>query len=111
MLAVAAIPATVRRQPEALAPIAWGAGLSLAAIVGGYWLAQIVFRGPDPFATKLVVGGFVIRLSLLFFLTAVAVTTIGLDLASFVLWLVGFYFVLIVVEAWLLGRPAPERAP
>jgi hypothetical protein len=81
-----------------------GLGLSLATVLGGLVVARWAFRGPDRFATKLVVGGFVTRMVLLFSLAALVVASTGVDLGTFVLWLVGFYFALVMVEAWLLAR-------
>ena len=65
-----------------------GAGVALAVVLGGWWIAQLAFRGPDVFATRLVVGGFIVRVVLLI-------------LALFVLVAVGH------VE--LLLRPDPGR--
>lgn len=90
--------------------MAVGAAASLFTVVGGFWLAQLAFRGPDRFATKLVVGGFVTRMLLLFGVVATLVAGAGLRPAAFVLWLVGFYFALIVLEAWILARQ-PLEAP
>jgi hypothetical protein len=87
-----------------------GAALSLATVVGGLFLARLAFRGPDRYATKLVVGGFVTRMILLFSLTAGVVAATGIDVGTFVLWLVGFYFALVLVEAWLLSRESLEAA-
>jgi hypothetical protein len=106
LAAAAAVPTILLGGPEAIAMMAVGAGASLVTVVGGFWLAQLAFRGPDRFATKLVVGGFVTRMVLLFGLVTALVAAAGLRLAAFVLWLVGFYFALILVEAWMLARPA-----
>ena len=103
-----ALPTALLGGRDALAMMALGAGLSLATIVGGLWLAQVAFRGPDRYATKLVVGGFVTRMILMFSLTAGVVAVTGLDVGTFVIWLVGFYFTLVMVEAWLLARESLE---
>jgi hypothetical protein len=111
ILLMAAVPAALLGRLEVLGPIALGGGLSLATIVGGLWFARLAFRGPDRFATTLVVGGFVTRMALLCLLTATIVATTGIELASFLIWLVGFYFVLVVLEAWLLARESVEAGP
>ena len=92
-----------------------GAGVGLFIVVGGYYCAQLAFRGPDRYAVKLVVGGFLVRMVLLAtaIFTIVAVT--DLPPSRFVLWLVAFYFVLVIAEAWILAREArtgsQEAAP
>jgi hypothetical protein len=105
--ALAAIPTILLGGPEAVANMAVGALASLFTVAGGFWLAQLAFRGPDRFATKLVVGGFVVRMVLLF-AAATALVAAGLRPAAFVLWLVTFYFALILLEAWILARQPLE---
>ncbi len=107
---VAAIPAAVLGGADQLAHMALGNVVALASVLGGWWLAKLAFRGPDRFATKLVVGGFVTRMVLLFGFAAVIVTSTGADPSAFVLWLVSFYFALILVEAWVLARQPLENA-
>ena len=81
-----------------------GAGAGLAIVVGGYWCAQLAFRGPDAYAVKLVVGGFLIRLALLAMTLAVFGLVTDISPARFVLWLIAFYFLLVMAEAWILAR-------
>jgi len=106
-----AIPTGLAGGVDAVFMMAVGAGVGLAVVVGGYWIAALAFRGPDRFATKLVVGGFVIRLLLLFLVLAALVAGTDLDPSRFVLWLVSFYFVLIMVEAFLLAREGMPAGP
>jgi len=108
--AVAAVPAGILGGTDQLARMALGNVVALASVLGGWWLAKLAFRGPDRFATKLVVGGFVTRMVLLFGFAAVVVTATGTDPSAFVLWLVSFYFALILVEAWVLARQPLENA-
>lgn len=89
---------------EGLSLLLLGSGTALVAVIGGWYVAQLAFRGPDVFATKLVVGGFLVRLILLALTMTALVLVTGVEPARFVLWLVTFYFVLILVEAWLLAR-------
>ena len=89
---------------DAVSMMALGAALGLAAVLGGYLCTMLAFRGPDRFATKLVVGGFLLRMLLLFALVAAIVTATEIDPSRFMLWLVLFYFVLVMVEAWILAR-------
>jgi hypothetical protein len=49
--------------------MAIGAAASLVTVLGAPWLAQLAFRGRTA-ATKLVVGGFVTRMVLLFAVAA-----------------------------------------
>lgn len=108
LAALAAAPTAILGGADALRHMALGAGAALATVLGGYWLARLAFRGPDRFATKLVVGGFITRMILLFGIAAAVVLATGADPASFVLWLVSFYFALILVEAWILARQPQE---
>ncbi len=101
---ILAIPTGLTGGREAVLMMSVGAGVGLGTVVLGYWIAALAFRGPDRFATKLVVGGFVVRMALLFLTMAALVLGTDLDPSRFVLWLVTFYFVLIMVEAWLLAR-------
>ena len=87
-----------------------GASLAFASVAGGFWLAQLAFRGPDRFATKLVVGGFLVRMLLVFGLASVVIALTGIAPAAFVLWLVVFYFALILIEAWFLARQPLENS-
>lgn len=101
---IVALPTALLGGPDALVMMAIGAAASLATVVGAFWLAQLAFRGPDRFATKLVVGGFVTRMILLFAIAATLVIALGLEPSGFVLWMVAFYFAQILVEAWILAR-------
>ena len=104
LAAITALPTALLGGADAVLMMAIGAAASLVTVLGAFWLAQLAFRGPDRFATKLVVGGFVTRVILLFAVAAALVAVAGLEPAAFVLWLVAFYFAQIVVEAWLLAR-------
>lgn len=111
LAALAALPTALIGGSDALAMMGVGALASLATVLGGYWLAQLAFRGPDRYATKLMVGGFLTRMVLLFGVVATLVLGAKLPLTAFLLWLVGFYFALILVEAWLLSQPTHESEP
>jgi len=56
-----------------------------------------------------VVGGFLVRFAVLFGLLTLVSKTLPVNLNHLVLWLVSFYMVLVVVEAWRLS--ADMRAP
>jgi hypothetical protein len=111
MAALIGAPAALMGGADALAMVGVGAGLALLTVLGGYAAARLAFRGPDRYAVKLVVGGFVVRLVLLVLLLAALVAFTGLDPARFVLWLVTFYFVLVLAEAWLLARAERQGGP
>ena len=89
---------------DAVSMMGIGAGAGLAIVVGGYWCAQLAFRGPDAYAVKLVVGGFLIRLALLALTLAAFGVATDISPARFVLWLIAFYFLLVMAEAWILAR-------
>jgi hypothetical protein len=104
LAALAGIPAGLLGGAEGLTMMAVGAGVSLAIVLGGYGCVRLAFRGPDRFAVKLVVGGFLIRLVLLALALAALVNLTSIDPGRFVLWLVTFYFTLVMAEAWILAR-------
>lgn len=81
-----------------------GAGLALVVVLGGWWIARLAFRGPDVFATKLVVGGFIVRMAMLVLAMFALIAVTDIEPGRFVLWLVSFYFALILVEGWILAR-------
>ncbi len=81
-----------------------GAGAALLTVLGGYYCVQLAIRGPDRFAVKLVVGGFLIRLVLLMLTLVALVALTGIEPSRFVLWLVGFYIALVMAEAAILAR-------
>jgi len=101
---VATIPAMALGGSGALGMMALGALIAWACVLGGWWIARFAFRGPDVFATKLVVGGFIVRMGLLILTMVALVAVTGIEPGRFVLWLVSFYFALILVEAWILAR-------
>jgi hypothetical protein len=98
------VPTTLLGGRDAVAMMSIGAGLSLLTVLGGYACVRLALRGPDRYAVKLVVGGFVIRLVLLVVAVVGLVALTGLDPARFVLWVVTFYFALVMAEAWILAR-------
>jgi hypothetical protein len=104
-----AIPTGLIGGIDAVLMMAVGAGIGLGTVVAGFWVAQVALRGPDRFGTKLVVGGFVIRMLLLFGCVWAILAATDLDPTRFALWLVTFYFVLIMVEAVLLAKEQTGR--
>ena len=111
---IAAIPTVKIGGTDELAMLALGAGVALFSVLGGWFVAKVAFRGPDRFATKLVVGGFLMRLMLLLMTMTVLVAVVGVELSRFILWLVSFYFALLMAEAWILARANvsdPEEGP
>src|SRR5262245_25308372 len=75
---LAGIPTTLLGGLDAVAMMAVGAGLSLLTVLGGYGCIRLALRGPDRYAVKLVVGGFVIRLALLIGAVVALVAATGL---------------------------------
>ena len=91
----------------------FGAGLSLLTIVASYLVLSYTFRNATRIQMLVVLGGFVLRVAMLFGLLALAARTLVVDLDQLVIWLVSFYLVLVVAEAWELAeetrtRPARE---
>jgi hypothetical protein len=104
------VPTILLGGRDAVAMMSIGAGLSLLTVLGGYGCIRLALRGPDRYAVKLVVGGFVIRLMLLVAAVVALVALTGLDPARFVLWVVTFYFALVMAEAWILARRETREA-
>jgi len=104
MTVVAGVPATLIGGTDTLAMVGIGAALALLIVLGGYYVARLAFRGPDRYAVKLAVGGFLVRLVLLVLSLVAFVAVTGLDPARFVIWVVTFYFALVMAEAWMLAR-------
>lgn len=110
MTLLAGVPATLIGGADTLAMVGVGAALALLIVLGGYGIARLVFRGPDRYAVKLAVGGFLVRLVLLVLSLVAFVAITGLDPERFVLWVVTFYFVLVMAEAWMLARAERREA-
>jgi hypothetical protein len=87
------------------------AGLSWLAVVASYVALALTLRRVAQFQVVIVVAGFVVRFAMLFALLALVAKTLTVDLNQIVLWLVGFYMVLVVAEAWSLSRSAARRRP
>jgi heme/copper-type cytochrome/quinol oxidase subunit 1 len=87
------------------------AGLSWLAVVASYVVLGLTLRRVAHFHVVVVVGGFLVRFALLFALLALVSKTLPVDLGQIVLWLVGFYMVLVVAEAWSLSRGTTRRSP
>ena len=104
MLLVVGIPTALIAGTEKLRMVGLGAGLAFLTVIAGYGFAKLAFRGPDPFAAKVMVGGFLIRMILLVVFLAAFVSATGMDLGQFILWVITFYFALIMAEAWVLAK-------
>jgi hypothetical protein len=87
-----------------------GALLSCATVVASYTILVAVFRHVRQIQMVIVVGGFLVRFVILFLALTVIAKTLVIDLAQLVMWLVGFYIVQVVAEAWFLASsPAVKR--
>ena len=87
-----------------------GAGLSWMTITLSYLLLAWVWRRSRQLQVALVTAGFLVRVVLLFGLLAWIARTFVVNLNQLVLWLVGFYFVLVVVEARELAAAERQRS-
>ncbi len=87
------------------------AGLSWLAVVASYVALVLTLRRVAHFQVVIVVGGFLLRFAMLFALLALVSKMLPVDLGQIVLWLVGFYMVLVVAEAWSLSRSAARQRP
>jgi len=87
-----------------------GAGLSWFAVVASYVVLMVAFRNVKSFAVVIVLGGFLLRLVVLFGLLAWISRTWAVNLGQVVIWLVCFYLVLVIVEAWILAAGESARS-
>jgi hypothetical protein len=111
LAATAAWPALRLGGRTGLQSMLLAAGMSWLVVVASYFVLGIAFRRLAETQVVIVVGGFLVRFALLFALLALVAKTLTLDLGHVVLWLVGFYMVLVVAEAWSLSRPPARRPP
>jgi hypothetical protein len=109
LCALLAYPAYRLGGRDALQNMLLGAGLSWATVVASYIGLVTVFRKAKSIQMVVVVGGFLVRFAVLFGLLTLVSKTLPVNLNHLVLWLVSFYMVLVVVEAWRLS--ADMRAP
>ena len=88
-----------------------GAALSLVTIVISFLLLSFAFRRSRQLQSIIVLGGFVLRVALLFLFLSLVSRTMAVELEEVVLWLVSFYLVLVVVEARELAAEARRGNP
>lgn len=86
-----------------------GAGLSWMTVLTSYAAIVLVFRNAKQLQMVIVLGGFLVRMLMLFGLLTLIAKTMLVNLNQLVLWLVGFYLVLVVVEAWTLSNQTRAR--
>lgn len=86
-----------------------GAGLAWIAVIASYIGLSLAFRNVKPFAVLIVIGGFLVRLVILFGLLTWVAKTMSVNLSQIVLWLVAFYMILVVAEAYILAQD--EKRP
>jgi hypothetical protein len=86
-----------------------GAGLSWMTVLASYAALAVAFRNVKQLQMVIVLGGFLVRMLMLFGLLTLIAKTMIVNLSQLVLWLVGFYLVLVVVEAWTLSNQTRAR--
>lgn len=91
--------------------MALGAALSLVTIVVSYLLLSWAFRQSRQLQSIIVLGGFVVRVALLFLFLSIVARTMAVKLEEVVIWLVSFYLVLVVAEARELAAEARREHP
>jgi hypothetical protein len=107
--AAAAYPVLRFGGRDGLESMLLGAGLSWFAVVASYVALLVAFRNVKAFAVLIVVGGFLLRLAVLFGLLWWISRTWIVNLGQLVIWLVGFYLVLVIAEAWILAKAEVKR--
>lgn len=91
--------------------MALGAALSLVTIVISFWLLSFAFRKSRQLLAIIVLGGFVLRVALLFLFLSLVARTMAVELDEVVIWLVSFYLVLVVAEARELAAESRRGTP
>jgi hypothetical protein len=99
LTALAAYPALRLGGREGLQNLGLGAGLAWVTVVATYLGLVLTFRRVKSIQMLVVVGGFLVRFAVLFGLLTLVSKTLTVNLNHLVLWLVGFYMVLVVAEA------------
>jgi len=102
LCALAAYPAYRFGGQASLQLMLLGAVLSCATVVASYTILVLAFRHVRQLQVVIVVGGFLIRFVILFGALTVISKTLVVDLGQLVIWIVVFYMVLVVAEAWFL---------
>jgi hypothetical protein len=110
LCAVATYPVLRFAGRDGLDSMLLGAVLSWFAVVASYVALLVAFRNVKPFAVVIVLGGFLLRLAVLFGLLAWIARTWTVNLGQVVIWLVSFYLVLVIAEAWILAQAEIARA-
>ena len=109
--ALAAYPAYRFGGRESLQSLCVGAGLSWMTIVVSYLILTIAFRTAKQLQVIIVVGGFVMRVVILFGLLKIVSYVLVVNLSQLVLWMMGFYLVLVMAEAWELAQEGRTSRP
>jgi hypothetical protein len=111
LCALVAYPAYRFGGQESLRIMLLGAALSCATVVASYTFLVLAFRHVRQIQVLIVVGGFVMRFAILFGALMFISKTFVVDLGQLVIWLVGFYMVLVVAEAWFLVSGSAAKRP
>ncbi len=81
-------------------------------IVASYLILSIAFRTAKQLQVIIVVGGFVLRVAILFGLLKLISILLIVDLRQLVIWMMSFYLVLVLAEAWDLAQESrTQRSP
>lgn len=88
-----------------------GGALSWMTIVASYLILSFAFRTAKQLQVIIVVGGFVVRIVILFGLLRLISYALVVNLNQLVLWMMSFYLVLVVAEAWELAQEGRTSRP
>lgn len=109
LCALLAWPALRFTGRDGLRDMLLAAGVAGTAVVAGYLGLVLLFPRVKSQAVLIAVGGFLVRFALLFALLATLSKTMTVDVGRVVVWMVGFYVVLVMSEAWFLMRAGTPR--
>ena len=109
LCAAVAYPAYRLGGRESLLSMLLGAGLSWVTIITSYAGLVLAFRNVKHIQAVIVLGGFVVRMAMLFGSLSLIARVLVVNLNQLVIWLVSFYLVLVVAEAYMLVAASPRR--
>jgi hypothetical protein len=102
LCALAAWPAERFTGRDGLWEMLLAAALASTAVVASYLGLVLAFPRVKSQQMMIATGGFALRFAILFLLLVLVSKTLAVDLGRIVVWMVGFYMVLVISEAWFM---------
>jgi len=89
---------------------AWGAALAVLNTLAAYWLVRWSEGKPTVWFFRAILGGMLVRMTLLLIAVAVALVAAGLPPVPFVVSLLGHFVAFLALETAVLSRPSVTAA-